>query len=675
MLIAVIVTAPVDIILKTLIRYPGANILFVISLNKQREIESLREKYPEAQFHIFSQQFVSESLLPEIKDLFQNKRVDMVNFQVRKTEISRYRDVLKVASMLDIPLECSFYHQNVETAGIKSEDALFLSKKPEICTAVLRQFSVRSVFHKGRPRFSFYHALIFLRIMLYPLIQLFVTPVRLAKTLFNARVLLTSEWKKYYRFTPGDGINSTFYWTLAESMHEYGSTGTDPYLGLGAFKLSNFFTHSRPALYFDRKFAPFTAPAGMFGWLLANLVWAFSVDLSWTAGVLLLTMISTLFYVNAFSHQNYNVLGWMFFPLGLYGFITGNLWLSAASWLAASFFSITVVFVGGLFALMLMLRNWSFFPLITMIPAVLKYATHLIPLWKAEEIKGAVTLIAKAIGVSRKKVLYVRKSREFTTPQYMYFLFLYLQFMLFHYYRTGTMPEYFLYGTIIFIANHFLARFGDLPTFNMITMSTALACTVMSRDPFMLIPFWLVISPMPLLLNFSRVPGVVDTVPELTPFKIEPLLRGIEAFVSGAGPDSKVLMAFENPNGDYNNLFDSCSTLVSALQYICHKNRVLLIPTWMSVFECNYEGAPQFWGRNCESAIRNMESFEANFLIVYQPAGTALDPEWSARGLEVTGRFNWADHMELLNNFTFNAVTPEWWLLRRTSTNSIPLQK
>ena len=89
------------------------------------------------------------------------------------------------------------------------------------------------------------------------------------------------------------------------------------------------------------------------------------------------------------------------------------------------------------------------------------------------------------------------------------------------------------------------------------------------------------------------------------------------------------------------------------------------MPDWWAVYKLNYEGAPDFWGRDLASVQENLEYWKADYLIVYQESGTELSPQWEKVGFEALNSFSWADYdEELRGEKPYSGSTPDWWLLR-----------
>ena len=160
----------------------------------------------------------------------------------------------------------------------------------------------------------------------YPLITLIVTPFRLVQSLWNCRVLLSSRISDYAHFNIHTGLNSLFYHTRALNLKRFGRSEKSPYLGLGDFNLARCFHYSLFSLYGYWKGGAALVLLCMLGWWGSIILFVEASFSIIECVLLLLILISTNFYANTFRYQNYNAVGWLFFPLFIFGLLNGY-WL------------------------------------------------------------------------------------------------------------------------------------------------------------------------------------------------------------------------------------------------------------------------------------------------------------------------------------------------------------
>ena len=395
----------------------------------------------------------------------------------------------------------------------------------------------------------------FLGLPFYPIILLITTPLRLMQTLWNCRVLADGKWEDYNRFAPHHALNSLVYRTFAINFSRFGRSGRSSYLGNGEYFLGRGWAYSLPSLYAYWRFGPIVPLAGMFGWWVAHILWVdLPGNLLWKGLVIMLTLVSTTCYANTFALQNYNALGWVFMPIGLYGWATGHWMLAMLSWFGASFGSFTVVFLACLLSLAESMHLRNFWPLLSVIPAGIKLLTHFWPLAGSGNIWRNLHDIAKALGLSRRNVKYVyTKGLRFNLSK-LYYAGLYGQFLAIVWLAGNRIPVLLIAAILIWLINSRVARFADEQSMQMLVLSVATATMLPMPDPdaLLFISFWLLASPLPLFAGFPGTPLL--TVPVYAPFYLAPLVAEMEEFLAPVSKGQRVLVAFEDPQGIYENV-------------------------------------------------------------------------------------------------------------------------
>ena len=188
-------------------------------------------------------------------------------------------------------------------------------------------------------------------LVFFPIVLTYTNALRLIATLWNSRVLANGRWSDYNRFRPQNGINSLFYWTQALNVDRFGRAGKSPYIGTGDYNLGQWWHLSLTSSYCYWRLGAILPLLSMFGWLGIHFFWFdhAGVRADWLLLVITLALISSYFYAGTFIFLNYNALGWLFMPLGLYGLLIENYWIASFAWIAASLGSFTVVFIAGCF--------------------------------------------------------------------------------------------------------------------------------------------------------------------------------------------------------------------------------------------------------------------------------------------------------------------------------------
>jgi len=507
-------------------------------------------------------------------------------------------------------------------------------------------------------------------VLFYPVITLVTTPVRLVQTLWNCRVLADGkEWRNYPHFSPHSAINSLFYWTRALNLYRYGRSGKSPTIGLGKYSLNRCFHYSLLSLYGYWKAGTVVLLLGMFGWWAGQFLWIGQnqADTAWILTVLILTLFSTTFYANTFALQNYNVLGWLFVPIGIYGWSTGNWTLAALAWLGASLGSITVVFLAGWLSLIYCIQSWSILPVLTILPASIKILTHFSLNSNKGETQKVIRSVAKAIGLSKNNSKYVRKSAMRFGMGKIYLLIIYSQFVVAFAMLNNSFPLLISYAIIIWIINSKIARFADDQSMYMLVLSAATVTIIQSNlhNLILLLSYYLLCSPLPMFAGFPS-QRCLTTVPIFRPFDVRPLLRSMKDFFADVHPGQRVLMAFNDPDDEYEKIFDGYRVLLELPLYVANEKNFHFMPDWWGVFECNHKGAPDFWGRSVKDVEKQMKAWNADYVVIYQESGTSLDEKWSAAGFQKVSFFSWTQFEDQLGAVKpYAGPTPDWWLLRK----------
>lgn len=509
-----------------------------------------------------------------------------------------------------------------------------------------------------------------LRLPLYPVTVLLTTPLRLVQTLWATRRLAAGRWSGYNMFCARKALNHLFYWTQAHNLDRYGRDGVSPVVGLGDFPLARWFHLTLASSYLNWR-AGAVLPVGcMAGWVAMHLVWSGTAPDGWLGLVLATAVISTQFYAAAFGYLNYNAVGWVFFPLGLWGWLTGHHGIAAVAWLGVSFGSFTGVAVAAWLACFAALELQGGGPLWSVVPAGLKVATHF--RWLAVGMGGmgdAALAIAKVIGLTRRATKYVRRRVPYGWVGVLYFLTLYAVFALGLWWSSGGVSLLWLGGVALYLVNATVARFSDPQNMHMTQFSVATALLLSAPDPLLLPFYWLVASPLPRAVTpflFKDRPGnhSIDVFPPLSPFDIGPVLERVRGFLEPVAPGRRVLAAFDDPQGIYQNVFDGYRVLHEVPLYVACRRGVHLFPDWYAVMTTNYPGAPDFWGRDPEAVNENVRRWDADYVLVYQASDSELEPRWWDAGYRSVSSLDWGGLDGMLGyERPWHGPTPKWWLL------------
>jgi hypothetical protein len=274
--------------------------------------------------------------------------------------------------------------------------------------------------------------------------------------------------------------------------------------------------------------------------------------------------------------------------------------------------------------------------------------------------------MGRIIGVVRGGVRYRRTSmglRPFT----LYFMTLYALACALVW-RDQAVPLMLLAAFALFVVNQAWVRFADEQSL-ILLFTSVLAAHSLAAPPsaWSLAALAVALNPMPVFLGLCShgLDRSLVRVRTRSPFDHTALERAIGAFVAPVPAGERVLFAFGDPRGVYENVFDGYRTLLELPLYVCAERGVHLFPDWHAVAETNHPGAPDFWGREPAEVLGQARRWGAGYAIVYTDSGQPPEPAWHSLGFRVLGRFDWGDWLEALEGHALwrSALPPCWHLL------------
>ncbi|NMC45635.1 MAG: hypothetical protein GYA52_02270, partial [Chloroflexi bacterium] len=481
-------------------------------------------------------------------------------------------------------------------------------------------------------------------------------------TLVSLRMLKKEKWE-YLCFSIRSGLSYLFYDIQALNFEYFRRKDTSPYLGFGDYPMSRWFSYSKIAMIAAKNGKPVLVPACMLLWLASHLIWAQSFSFASVLLLMGLLLVSSTFFQQTFTAQNYNVLGWMFFPLGIYGLLSGNLLLTAICWLGAGISSITALAVAVFFTIACCIRDHSALLLLSLLPGMLVLLVQYFLSMDFRNLNENIRNILQRIGASEKKNAYKRTSSKGLQTGILYFLIVLVIFITCFYLQSGSLPWLGMTALLVILVNTFLFRFADPQSIQIMLMTTGFAITLENPTLLQGILFWLLIAPPAFIFYGTQKMKDLVIMPERKLKSIAPILQGMQAFLSPVNAGEKVLFAFSDPGGIYEAIFDGYRWLVEVPAYIATQRKFLLLPTWWTIFEAMDQKSPQFWGRSVEEVKRNAASLGMDYVIVYQEEDEQLDAQWEAAGLRLLRTFSWKEHADLLNREKVLLKDPPVWFL------------
>lgn len=503
-----------------------------------------------------------------------------------------------------------------------------------------------------------------IRLLLYPITAIIINPIQLVRSLWSSRILLKGDYGKYQHFNPFVAINCLFYNSRLLDFKRFGRNGKSKYTGLGNYFTGNFFHYTILSLKLFSNARCIMLFICMFGWLFSHFLWLSHSSPHWVISIIIIAGSSTTFYSQLFGYQNYNALGWLFFPLAIYGLIINNVYIATIALFLCSFGSFTSIVVATMLFTAYALFSWSFLPIIAIIPAGIKLLFHLKSLIEVGNLKKVFSSISKLLGITTSEVKYKRELRKIKLNIFeLYSLILYLQFLGTCIY-IDKFPFLFLVGILIYLINLKLFRFADAQSITIVLFSIATAYIIQYQSLYLLISYLFLIFPIP-FSNQIFGQFCLDIYPIQKPFDINPIKNAMEKFLLPINSDEKLLMIFKNPNNRYNALFDGYRVNIELINYVCHLKKILFLPTWWVIAELNYPSAPDFWAQEPDEVIAKKNEWNADYIIIIQPENLIkIDPKWENAGFVVLNNFYWSSFSESLLKYF---PKPNWWLLKYDS--------
>jgi hypothetical protein len=203
----------------------------------------------------------------------------------------------------------------------------------------------------------------------------------------------------------------------------------------------------------------------------------------------------------------------------------------------------------------------------------------------------------------------------------------------------------------------------------MTMLGLSAALILESKETLLLIPYWLAISPLTRFLLIHGKSSSFVVPPKLSPFRIGKIVEVVEEFLVPVEQGERVIMAFDNPNGVYENIFDGYRRMLEVPLYVASRKEIHYFPDWWAVSETNYEGAPNIWGRSLWEVNENVSRWSCDYVVIYQNQRTELEKHWEKAGYQVMNVLDWSEYInELRGVIPWKSVTPKWWLLKVPSS-------
>jgi len=417
----------------------------------------------------------------------------------------------------------------------------------------------------------------------------------------SIKIIYQGNLSEYTGLTPRNSLNQLFYCVQNSNLKKFFRNGISTLVGGGKYSLNNWW--HLPSLSLNI-FA--SAPAITVLWCATSIIiWFIYMDIT-INGILLfsiLPLISSLFYINVISNQNYNIIGLMFLSPILYFMLTDNIFYFMAFTVLLSFVSITiyVIFFPLVFFHSYLSTEFNYFLFyIALIPVVF------LPLrfCKISEIFDKFSWVFSLMGLATKQHK-MRRIKSKSLKMYLRDWHLLISYTFFTFCLFFINAQYFyhiFYFPFMHLINRKLVKFTDdenISASYVITFITFLIFSHKTDFIFFILAYFALFEP-------------IRNPEKISPINISSLLYKLKFFL---GNDNKpLLLCFPNPKNNYDDIFNGQRYLVEPISYICNKYDRLVIPDWWAVF--NQSNLDNFWIDNKKDLIKAIKIYGINEFIV-----------------------------------------------------------
>ena len=451
-------------------------------------------------------------------------------------------------------------------------------------------------------------------LLLYPI----VLPILMLKdtsiSIYNIIIDLSKyHWKYLSGNDQRNAYNNFFYYIQDYNIQRFGRYGHSSLLAGGSFSLKNWFHATPLSLRMQASFGTtFIMFLAMCIWVTLWICLYYENQNLWMLGVV---FFSTLFFATFIEIQNYNILGWMLYPLFLTLLVSQNYFILCIVLFFISFLSFTGFFLGAILTFIASIYFHNIFLFISIIPGAIKW---LIPVFVSFG-KSGLSKMSGVIG-AHDKVKYSMKKYKKLNIYKAYLLLLQIQFLIISLLLNGVnIGIVLLSATILFFTiNELLVRFADQQSFYLLYLSVSLFY-ILNIVLNIYIIFSYIVSIYPvygLMINVAPSYGKFISPGIRRPYSVAEETNGLNTFFSCVPFGSKILAANKNPNKEYCNIFKNFRTRSELLQYVAIKRGIVVFPDWYMVFENNKQHSDEsFWVDDEKDILDYLESNNIKYVI------------------------------------------------------------
>ena len=500
--------------------------------------------------------------------------------------------------------------------------------------------------------------------LVYPFISILINPIKLLKSFKNIQKAAFSDFRNFKMFDGEKALNNFWYDTMGYNLSVHGRNKSSRNILQTPYFIGKWFHVAKLSLIPFWKSSILTIFLSWITIVLLNFVFVESTSFWWIALISVILCIGSNFYSQILL-QNYNIVGWVFFPIFLWALESNNEILICISLTIFLMTSLTVFAIGSFYLMVFAALELNLTPQLiwVFLPSLLLLIIRFYPLYKNDVLKSHVKSVLASIGfIQSKEIKYSRKSDLKLSLGAVYKMFVYSAFVLYVFITTESFPYFLMGGLLFFILNEFVARFADKQSIDMLLLICSMNFMSQDQNFVTLGLFWLTVgNPIPYLFG-SNVVGDKYELKVLKPFDIRPLQIGFSKFYKTIEKKSRVYISYEDPLGDYHKIFHGFRHLMEPAHYYANTSDFLFFPHLWAVFDLNYVGSSEIWGRDLESINTNMKYWSMDYLIYYTVDEDI--PESIANEFTVLSKLDWNEFITP-EELTGVSELPIWHLMKK----------
>lgn len=452
-------------------------------------------------------------------------------------------------------------------------------------------------------------------IVFYPIFLPFYMLKETTLSIYNIiKSLLKYDWKYLSGNDQKNAYNNFFYYIQDYNIQKFGRYGKSNLLAGGDFSLKNWFNTTPFSLRMQASFGTtFIMFFAMCFWLLSWVVLYQDNSNLW---ILIIVLFSTLFFATFIEIQNYNILGWMLYPIFLTYIESGNYLVLSVILFLIALSSFTAFFIAGVFVVCISIYLFDYYLLFVLIPGGVKW---LFPILISIQSKALHKSFATLGG--HNKVKYSRVNDKKFSVQKIYIIGLQVQLLIFSFMLSGLSLSFILLSLIVllFIVNELFMRFADQQSFYLAYLSTSLFYLLsVDFNTLLLISFTFSVYPIyGLIMNVTPIGKSFISPSVRTPYNIRNDIEKLIKLFEDIPKNEKLLIVYKNPQGQYSNIFNGYRIFNEPIQYAATIKDICLFPDWYMVFENNKENDDEtFWFDSEKELVRYMLKYKIEYVII-----------------------------------------------------------